>query len=455
MLDRRRRGIPTRPGSVAEARAEAGLSLAELAGGKVTRQAIHLIEKGKARPSRETLQWIAHRTNKPFDFFRPASEVSEQPNEQNFDLIEIELLAAQRRFDEVLTRVAALLDSGPPSLIEAALRLRAGEAHCRLHHPEPALEHLRRARALAAQAGDEVLIIESLDWTAGALSLRDDPTAMSILEEAIARCRALDTPHNGLLARLLQHLGLMQTARGAWRQAVSTYDEAVIVGRAVVDLHDLARMHDGLAHSYQRMGQPARALTHSMRALTLYEAQADRQALCRAENNIGDILLRQGQLEEAEQHLLRALAMANDLGVDRRGRAYILDNLADLALRRDDLDEAERFANDALELAETSGEQIVMANCEARLARIAHLRGGAGLADEMFQRAVARLTAAEVPERLADVLMEYAETLEARGDLGAASRIWRQAAQTARALSPGEFRDPERSVAQTAVDSAG
>lgn len=65
----RRVGIDVRPGSVKRARAEAHLSLREVAGKEITAPAIFLIEKGKTRPSMRTLQLIARRTGKPLEFF--------------------------------------------------------------------------------------------------------------------------------------------------------------------------------------------------------------------------------------------------------------------------------------------------------------------------------------------------------------------------------------------------
>jgi transcriptional regulator with XRE-family HTH domain len=70
----RRKGVAIREGSVAQARSEAGLSLAEVAGGRVSRTAIHLIERGLARPSMETLKLIARQTSKPLSFFLQSRE---------------------------------------------------------------------------------------------------------------------------------------------------------------------------------------------------------------------------------------------------------------------------------------------------------------------------------------------------------------------------------------------
>ena len=65
----RRKGVSVREGSVGEARREARLTLAQVAGDKLSRTAIHLIEKGRTRPSVETLQLIARQTRKPIEFF--------------------------------------------------------------------------------------------------------------------------------------------------------------------------------------------------------------------------------------------------------------------------------------------------------------------------------------------------------------------------------------------------
>src|SRR5437588_12895641 len=75
----RRRGIEIRPGAVKQARAEAGLSLGQVAQRDISRTAIYFVETGKAKPSMETLQLIASRTKKPLDFF--LGEGTEAANE--------------------------------------------------------------------------------------------------------------------------------------------------------------------------------------------------------------------------------------------------------------------------------------------------------------------------------------------------------------------------------------
>src|SRR5258708_22085160 len=65
----RRKGVAIRKGSVLKARKETGLSLGEVANGQVSRTLIHLVEKGRVKPSLETLTLIARSTGKPVGFF--------------------------------------------------------------------------------------------------------------------------------------------------------------------------------------------------------------------------------------------------------------------------------------------------------------------------------------------------------------------------------------------------
>ena len=70
----RRPGIAVDPHRVRQARLEHGLSLAQVAGGDVSRAFIHQVETGQSKPSRIVLALIARRTHKPISFFTIARE---------------------------------------------------------------------------------------------------------------------------------------------------------------------------------------------------------------------------------------------------------------------------------------------------------------------------------------------------------------------------------------------
>src|SRR5439155_3442675 len=62
-------GLHVDPTRVREARLEAGLSVAQLAGDDVSRTFINFVERGRSRPSKAVLSLIARRTGKPISYF--------------------------------------------------------------------------------------------------------------------------------------------------------------------------------------------------------------------------------------------------------------------------------------------------------------------------------------------------------------------------------------------------
>lgn len=63
-----------------QARLEAGLSQRQLCGDEITRNMLSLIENGSARPSMDTLQYLAGRLGKPISYFLEESTVT-SPNQ--------------------------------------------------------------------------------------------------------------------------------------------------------------------------------------------------------------------------------------------------------------------------------------------------------------------------------------------------------------------------------------
>src|SRR5215471_2272770 len=59
--ERRLRGVAINAAALKQARLDAGLSLAELAGDSMSRQAVHLFETGRARPTLAKLRLIVER----------------------------------------------------------------------------------------------------------------------------------------------------------------------------------------------------------------------------------------------------------------------------------------------------------------------------------------------------------------------------------------------------------
>ena len=432
----RRKGVAVREGAVEQARREARLTLAQVAGGKFTRTAIHLIEKGRTRPSMETLEQIARQTRKPIEFFLaqdPASALTERQTQ----LRELERLSAVRELEKVIEMGTSLLQQDWSAEDAAAIHFSLGQAYCRLVQPDEALLHLKPARKEFERMGDQWLAVEALDWESSALGLLDDPEALPLANQALERCRLLNPTAPQTEARILGHIAGMYVVAHAWALAIRYYDAAVTAASGVKDLLQLAKMHHGLGRAYQSMQQPATAREHYDKALALYSIEQDMGSIYRVEIELGDLMLEQGQLDSAEQHLMKALAGSSDVTIDRRGRGFILTNLGEVHLRRGEMWQARDYLEQALAVAESIRERVVSANAGILLGQLEEREGNVTLADEMFEGAIGTLEELGMPDRLRDAHMEYAELLEARQDMASAYRHWRRAAEIGRLASLG------------------
>jgi tetratricopeptide (TPR) repeat protein len=446
----RRKGVAIREGSVRLARLEARLSLAQVASDQVSRTAIHLIENDRVKPSLETLRLIARKTQKPIEFFLLDPDGQPDLTEPQRELRELERLTLVRDFDAVVKLGQALLGKRWSDDDAALVHFYIGQAYCRLVQPEEALKHLPGARQHFERQDDEWSAVDALDWEASAWGLLDDPKAISLANEALERCRKLNPRPPQLEARILGHLANMFVAARSWTLAISHYEAAADSASAVKDLLQMAKMHHGLGAAYQNLHQPTKARQHYDKALALYSVESDLSAVYRVESDLGDLLLQEGQIDSAEQHFLKAFAGTEELNIDRRGRGYVLVNLADVSLRKGRLDEARQFLFQAAEAGEASGERVCLARVHVLRGQLEGMLDRPQAADQNFEAAIDILNELEMPNRMRDCHMDYARMLEARGDLNAAAKHWKLAAEIGKLAALGVAVNRQEHAAQSA-----
>lgn len=414
----RRPGVDVKPGSVKQARLDAGLSLGQVAGGVVSRTAIYFVETGKSRPSMETLRLIAERTGRSLDYFlsRPSTmEARSSPR-----TTEIERLIATGDAQAALIAGRALLEQHSDADIVAKVQYLLANAHLRLAQGAEGKRLASTARAHFEHIGDVLMTAECLRTEASAAYLMQDPSALALAERGLELCRSLLPVPRITESYLLTVLGGVYFTSQDWPAAIDAYEQAIAAGDVVTDLRRLSLMYSGLGAAYWEVGRLDQAAHYAQRALTLHETLNDRLSLARSENNLGLILLKRGDLVGAEAHLTRSLRLFEEAAVDT-GKANVLLSLCELSHVRSQLDEAGRFAGQALEVAEQSGEAATMAESHLWLGRVAAARGEDEVVDVEFAAALKALEELGSIERLRRCRITYAEILEARGDLAAAN----------------------------------
>jgi tetratricopeptide (TPR) repeat protein/DNA-binding XRE family transcriptional regulator len=435
--------VEIKPGTVKQARLEAGLSLGQVAGGVVSRTAIFFVETGKSKPSMETLMLIAERTGRPMDFFlsRPSTMEARSSN----GTVEVERLVATGDLAGALVAGQALLDREPDPEIAARAKHLMATAHLRLAQPVLGRRLAAAARAHFERTGDLLMTAECLGSEASAAYLMQDPSALALAEGALATCRALNPVPRLTEARLLAVLGSVHNTNQDWQSAIDCFEQATAAGDVVKDLRRLSLLYGELGRAYQELGKLNQAAHYAQRALTIYETLNDRLSLARTENNLGLLHFKRGDLTQAREHVGRSLDLFEEAGVEV-GRANVLLSLCELSLARPEFEEARRYAAEALAVATRSSEPANVAEAHVWLGRIAAAQQNDTAADSEFEMAFEALQQLGVRERLLRSHVLYAEILESRGDLAGANRHLRRAI----AASQGALSTPQTQESRTA-----
>jgi tetratricopeptide (TPR) repeat protein len=146
------------------------------------------------------------------------------------------------------------------------------------------------------------------------------------------------------------------------------------------------------------------------------------------ENNLGYVLVRQGQLDAAASHLHRALDLCEQNAVPHV-QVYVLNSIGELHLARGEDRLAHTQLLRAVEAAVALRDRDSEATARQLLGRANLHLGDEVAADEAYAGAVDLLEQLRLPERLRDCAMEYADLLHRWGRLEDSIAYWRVAAE--------------------------
>jgi tetratricopeptide (TPR) repeat protein len=415
-----------------------------MAGTELTRQAIFLVEAGKTRPSMRTLELIASRTGKSVQSFLLNNPLPGGPRAADARVGELQALCVQQRFDDAIALGLPMLEHTMAPRFEALVRHYVGQALVRSSRPDEGLEHLRRAQALLEKDPDPWLTVECADWEACALYLKEDSGALMVAENALTLCRTTEPRLPGTEARILEHIATIHVHNHTYDRAVAFYEEALQAAGSMRDLPRMGRTYHGLSIAYQERGELGRAIEYTYKALALYALEHDTALVARGENELGLLLMRQGQMERAGDAFRAALAHLEEAGSEV-AKSHALLSLSELQLRVGKFNDGIQIAKEAIDLAKRRNESIAQASGYILLGRLYERKNQRQLADKEFGVALRLLKKEGRGDRLAETHASYAELLEARGDHKGASRHWKDAAKLALGTQPLNVR-PARAV---------
>ena len=437
-------GVSVYPGSVREAREAAGLSLQQLGGTALSRSAISVVEQGLSKPSLRSLRWIADRTGRRLADFAPDDEILRVQGisraEIDLSISTLERLYELDRYSEALEKAEELLPTVEGLDAEFDVRYWIARATYMTGDTDRAIEQADLCASYFEAIGEQVRWAEALDCKGCAQIVAQDERAVDSFRKALDVLASVKPDPFDVRSRVLAHLGNAYVEAHDFDGAVRTLESAVREARGLRDLGRIGGMYEDLAFSYMELGAPARALGYANKAVAMHRRRQDWLALANAENNLGYVLLRRGELKSARTHVKASLQLYEEVGVERR-KAHALLSLAEIDLGEGNLDKAEKGIEAAAELARRLDEKPNLAVAWQLLGRTAEARGDRRGADNQYRASIRLLEELGAKDRLADSYQEYGKVLEARGDDKGALRFMKAAFDASRGTTPRQERE--------------
>src|SRR5919198_423973 len=290
-------------------RVAAGLTQTELAGDRFSKEYVSQIERGKTRPTPETIQWLANRLGVDPGFL--ANGVS----------------ADQRgRVEAALPRAIGLLE---------------------------------RARALSE--GSTVSELERADVLfrlgVARYKLNSTQTALGLFDEALKAAERSEIPSDQLRSNIFAWRSRCYQRRRDFEAAREDVERALELAESLNDRRTAADIYFQASIIAEREGHWLLARSYAERAKAAYEEIAERTNLGRLMNNLGGINFLLGHPDEALALLKNAVRIPPHVGNDVDA-AYAVNGIAQVHLRAGDVALAEEQARYALELLDDRVDQL-------------------------------------------------------------------------------------------------
>jgi tetratricopeptide (TPR) repeat protein len=411
------------------------MSQSELADGRFSKEYVSQVERGKARPTRETLEWLAGRLATDREYLEAGVSRSDA---QRVDgaLRNAELLVESHRYEDALVAFgesAQLVDAVATRAY--SLRRLTGEAWARIRIGDlaGATSALEEAAALAAseECSDvdraNVLFLRGVcRYSASSIT-----EATALFDDALTIAERSRLPCDGLRSDIFQWRSRCHRRERDWLAAREDAERALELAEALLDRRRAADAYFQASLVAQREGRWVLARTNAERSKALFEELGDRATVGRLLNNLAGINHLLGSPPRAIALLGEAFEIFVELGLDVEA-GYVSSSLADIYVDSGDHEQAEVQARQALGLLAGRVDHLQeVGTAQLALGRALVAQGKLSEAEELIA------TADRIFER-ANSLSHRSDAWIARGDLatnrGEHSEAARQYRRAARAL---------------------
>jgi transcriptional regulator with XRE-family HTH domain len=393
---------------IREARHRAGLTQQQLAGDRYTKAYVSALETGIARPSMVALNFLSERLGLPPSHFIDEAHPA-------WTRLEVDMQLAAGQWQAAADGYQALLEDTNDDGSRAELLRGLAEALARLDRGKETIAAASEAARLYAAANRDADAALARYWLAYGLYQSDnEPDARSLLTALLEQVRGGLHVEPDFEMRLLTSVAAVESRAGQPARALSYLEEARGLAADLDDRRRAAFLFN-LAIGYREVGDFEAAIRAGTQGMALYRAAGAIFESARIENDLALAYLATGQVERARELAADARTQIAATG-DQRWMAAVADTEAQVALASGDTATALRLAADAQGYAERSGNDLARLAATLTEARALRTGGDSATAEARFADAAALARESRVPNRLREVLREWADLRAAAGD---------------------------------------
>src|SRR5260221_8201937 len=295
-------------------RVAAGLTKTDIAGDRFSKEYISQIERGKTRPTLDTIEWLALRLGVDAGFLQSGVPADERAKAEAI-LARAEVLLEEGRFDESIeeyTRaLPAVLGTGA---VELHVRALKGEAMAYAHNGDvkSALAMLGEARAHVEREEFSDIDRAEVLYRLGVCRylLSSISTAVGLFNEALVLAERSGLPTDELRLNVCSWRSRCYTRQRDYEAAREDVELALELAEAMHDARALGVAYFQASVLAERDGHWVLARTYAEKAKAQYEELSDRANVGRLLNNLGGLEFLLGKPEQAVDHLKHSFAVA-------------------------------------------------------------------------------------------------------------------------------------------------
>jgi tetratricopeptide (TPR) repeat protein len=414
-------------------RVAAGLTQTELAGDRFSKEYVSQIERGKTRPTVETVEWLAQRLDVDPPFLSSGVSTDERGRVEAV-LARAEALSKSYRYKESIEAFEeARAAVSATNSVELDVRTRSGEAWARMQEGDvrTAVELLNSARAVAEGSVfsdvDRAEIVFQLGVCRYKLS--SVSTAVALLDEALALAKRSDMPSDGLCSDIYHWRSRCHRRQRDFEAAREDAEHALELAEGVDDRRKMADAYFQASLVAERTGHWVLSRNYAERAKNLFQELDDERTVGRLLNNLGGLSLLLGKPHQAIEQLKASFAVAVE--VDSKGdAAQAMGGLATVHLRLGEWEAAEEHARQALQLLDGREDFLdEIGQSQLVLGRSLLERDRFDEAEESFRAADATFEQFSSVSHRANVWVALGDLAARRGQDTEAARLYRNAAE--------------------------